>query len=134
MTQRKDRHGSQQNTIYGAGNIVTDGEIIDSRLIAHAQNSPVQNSPVQNSTVQDLREQLARAHESLAAVPDPTAAQHDALDAVDLLQGEIDEDPDPAPDRLKRLRLQLRGLIAVLAPVAEVIGGVAAFEEILRHL
>lgn len=81
-----------------------------------------------------MREQLARAHESLAAVPDPTAAQQDALDAVNLLQDEIDEDPDPAPDRLKRLRLQLKGLIAVLAPVAEVIGGAAAFEEILRHL
>jgi len=124
MTQRKDRHGSQQNTIYGAGNIVTGGEITNTHLIAHAHNS----------TVQDLREQLAQAHESLAAVPDPTAAQQDALDAVDLLQDEIDKDPDPAPDRLKRLRLQLRGLIAVLAPAAEVIGGVAAFEEILRHL
>lgn len=124
MTQPKDRQGSQQNTIYGAGNIVTGGKINKSRVIAHTQNS----------TVQDLRGLLARAHESLAAVPDPTAAQQDALDAVDLLQNEIDEDPDPAPDRLKRLRLQVRGLIAVLAPVAEVIGGVAAFEEILRHL
>lgn len=124
MTQPKDRQGSQQNTIYGAGNIVTGGKINKSRVIAHTQNS----------TVQDLRELLARAHESLAAVPDPTAAQQDALDAVDLLQNEIDEDPDPAPDRLKRLRLQVRGLIAVLTPVAEVIGGVAAFEEILRHL
>jgi hypothetical protein len=129
MTQPKDHHGSQQNTIYGAGNIVTGGKITNSHLIAHAQNSTVQNS-----TVQDLREQLARAHESLAAVPNPTAAQQGALDAVDLLQDEIAEDPDPAPDRLKRLRLQLRGLIAVLAPVAELIGGVAAFEEILRHL
>jgi hypothetical protein len=124
MTRREDRHGSQRNTIHGTGNIVTGGKIIKSRIIAHTQNS----------TVQDLREQLARAHESLAAVPDPTAAQQDALDAVNLLQDEIDEDPDPAPDRLKRLRLQLRGLIAVLAPVAEVIGGVAAFEEILHHL
>lgn len=124
MTRREDRPGSQQNTIHGTGNIVTGGKITKSRLIAHTQNS----------TVQDLREQLARAHESLAAVPDPTAAQQDALDAVNLLQDEIDEDPDPAPDRLKRLRLQLKGLIAVLAPVAEVIGGAAAFEEILRHL
>lgn len=129
MTQPKDRQGSQRNTIYGAGNIVTGGKVTKSRVIAHTQNSTVQNS-----TVQDLRELLARAHESLAAVPDPTATQQDALDAVDLLQNEIDEDPDPAPDRLKRLRLQVRGLIAVLAPVAEVIGGVAAFEEILRHL
>jgi hypothetical protein len=124
MTRREDRPGSQRNTIHGTGNIVTGGKITKSRLIAYTQNA----------TVQDLREQLARAHESLAAVPDPTAGQQDALDAVDLLQDEIDNDPDPAPDRLKRLRLQLRGLIAVLAPVAEVIGGVAAFEEILRRL
>jgi hypothetical protein len=124
MTRRRDRPGSQRNTIHGTGNIVTGGKITKSRLVAYTQNA----------TVQDLREQLARAHESLAAVPDPTAGQQDALDAVDLLQDEIDKDPDPAPDRLKRLRLQLRGLIAVLAPVAEVIGGVAAFEEILRRL
>ena len=65
---------------------------------------------------------------------DPTADQQDALEAVDLLQGDMDQDPDPGPAALKRLRVRLKGLIAALAPVAELIGGVAAFEEILHHL
>jgi hypothetical protein len=127
MIQQEDPPGSQRNTIHGAGNIVTGGEITNSILAVTTVNQ-------QNPTVQQLRDQLTQVRQSLAAVPDRTADQQDALDAVDLLQGEIDQDPDPGPAGMKRLYLQLKGLIAVLAPVAELIGGVAALEEILHRL
>ncbi len=127
MTQPEDRLGRQRNTIHGAGIVVTGGTITNSSLT-------VATADQKNRAVQDLRDELARVCQSLAAVADPTVDQQDALDAVNLLRDDIDRDQNPAPARLKRLRLQLTGLIAVLAPVGEVIGGVAALEEILRHL
>lgn len=127
MTQPEDLPGSQQNTIHGTGNIITGGKMINSRPIAKTVSQ-------QNPTVQRLRDELAQVRQSLASAADPTADQQDALEAVDLFQDEIDQDPDPGPVGMKRLRVRLKGLIAVLAPVAELIGGVAAFEEILHRL
>jgi hypothetical protein len=127
MPQPEGLPGSQQNTIIGTGNIITGGRVINSRVTATTVNQ-------QNPTMLQLREELTRVQRCLAAVEDPTADQQDALEAVDMLEGELAQDPDPRPDGLKRLRARIKGLIAVLAPVAEIIGGVAAFEEIVRRL
>jgi hypothetical protein len=128
MPEQGPSAGSQRNSITGTGNIVTGGTLIGSQVVA--KTGP--NSP--NSLIEQLQAELAGARQRLAGVQDPTSDHEDALEAVDALQGVIAQDPDPDLGGLKRLRLRVKGLIGVLAPVAEVIGGVAAFEEIWRHL
>jgi len=127
MPRSGELPGSQQNTIIGAGNIVTGGRVSNSSLNA----TTVQQ---QTPTIQELCEKLTQVRQCLVTVEVPTTDQQDALEAVDMLQGELAQDPDPGPEGLKRLRVRIKGLIAVLAPVAELVGGVAAFEEILRRL
>jgi hypothetical protein len=91
------------------------------------------NAP-QNPVIRVLQDELARARQCLARVEAPTADHEDALEAVAHMQAEVAKDPDPDQRGLRLLRLQVKGLIGVLTPVAETIGGVAAFEEICRHL
>lgn len=120
--------GSQSNSIRGTGNIVTGGTFTDSQVSATTVNAP------QNPWIRQLQDELARMRERLAGVQAPTDDHEDAIEALVELQDEVAQDPDPDQGGLRRLRKRVRQLIGVLAPVAEVIGGVAALEEICRHL
>ena len=128
MPNPEENPGGPRNIIAGTGNIVTGGKFINSQVVAETVSGPP------NSLVRQLRDELTRARECLAAVEVPTADHEDAMKAIDALQGQVARDPDPDQRGLGRLRLRIKQLIGVLTPVAEVIGGVAAFEEIWRHL
>jgi hypothetical protein len=120
--------GSQRNIIRGTGSIVTGGTFTDSQVSATTVNAP------QNPLIQQLQDELSRARERLAGVQVPTADHEDAMEAVVELQDELGRNPDPDRGGLRRLRVRVRQVIGVLAPVAGIIGGVDALENICRHL
>jgi hypothetical protein len=118
---------SQRTTIVGTGNIITGGRMIKSQVVAKTVSA-------QNPVIQQLQDELSRARERLAGVQVPTADHEDAMEAVDELQDELGRNPDPDQGGLRRLRVRVRQVIGVLAPVAGIIGGVDALENICRHL
>jgi hypothetical protein len=118
---------SQRNTIVGTGNIITGGRMIKSQVVAKTVSA-------QNPVIQQLQDELSRARERLAGVQVPTADHEDAMEAVDELQDELGRNPDPDQGGLRRLRVRVRQVIGVLAPVAGIIGGVDALENICLHL
>jgi hypothetical protein len=128
MPKHEGIPGSQSNNIRGTGNIVTGGTFTDSQVSAATVNAP------QNPLIRQLQDELARMRARLAGVQAPTDDHEDVIEALVELQDEVAQDPDPDQGGLRRLRKRVRQLIGVLAPVAEVIGGVAALEEICRHL
>jgi hypothetical protein len=128
MSECERNRGPQHNAIFGAGQIITGGVLFNNRIEAKNFNGP------QNPLIRQLQDELTRARQCLADDPASTVDHEDAVEALDALQGEIAQDPDPDQRGLKVLRLRVKALIGVLLPVAEIIGGVAAFEEICRHL
>ena len=121
--------GSQHNTVIGNGNIVTGGKFTNSAVVAKT----VYGSQ-KKEVIRQLQDELARVRQCLAGVQAPTADDEDAMEAVNALQGEVAQDPDPDQRGLRRLRVRVKALIGVLLPVAEIIGGVAALQDICRHL
>jgi hypothetical protein len=128
MSECERNRGPQHNAIFGAGQIITGGVLFNNRIEAKHFTGP------QNPLIRQLQDELTRARQCLADDPASTVDHEDAVEALDALQGEIAQDPDPDQRGLKVLRLRVKALIGVLLPVAEIIGGVAAFEEICRHL
>jgi hypothetical protein len=128
MPKNEGIPGSQRNVIRGTGNIVTGGTFTDSQVSATTVNAP------QNPLVQQLQRELNKVRECLAGVQAPTADHEDAMKAVVELQNELGRNPDPDQGGLRRLRVRVRQVIGVLAPVAGIIGGVDALENICRHL
>lgn len=120
--------GSQRNTVNGTGNIITGGTFTASQVSATTVNAR------QKPVILQLRDELARVSQCLDGVDAPTADHEDAREAVAELQAELAKDPDPDQHGLRRLRKQVRQLIGVLTPVAGIIGGVAALQEICQHL
>lgn len=127
MPKSEESPGSQRNTIVGTGNIITGGRVIKSQVVAKTVSA-------QNPVIQQLQDELSRVRGCLAGVQAPTDDHEDAMEAVDELRDEVARDPDPDQRGLRRLRVRVRQLIGVLTPVAGIIGGVAAFEEICRAL
>ena len=120
--------GSQRNIIRGTGNIVTGGTFTDSHVSATTVNAP------QNPLIRQLQDELTRMRKCLAGVHAPTNDHEDAMEAVVELQDELARNPDPDQGGLRRVRVRVRQVMGVLTPVAGIIGGVAAFEEICQHL
>ena len=50
------------------------------------------------------------------------------------MEADLRSMPDGDPDAPKKFRRRVKELLGVLAPVAEIIGGVAALQAILAHL
>jgi hypothetical protein len=128
MPKSEGNPSSRHNTIVGTGNIVTGGTFTDSQVSATTVNAP------QNPLIRQLQDELTRIRECLAGEQAPTDDHEDALEAVAELQDELARNPDPDPGGLRRLRVRVRQVMGVLTPVAGIIGGVAAFEEICQHL
>jgi hypothetical protein len=111
-----------------------------------------------NNAIGDGNRQMNTRHEMHARGPDPweplarelarirrrlAEDRGDSVDAVDLddavssvtaAEREISGTGDRGPDAGRSMRLRIKGLIGILAPVAEIIGSVAALESILQHL
>lgn len=83
-----------------------------------------------------LEAELARIRLTLQADDGAADAgdRDDAIDAVDCLQRVLPDMDEDDPNSRKTFRRRIRALIGVLAPVAEIIGGVAALEAIVQHL
>ena len=56
------------------------------------------------------------------------------MEAIVELQDEVARNADPDQTGLRRLRIRVRQIIGVLAPVAGTVGSVDALENICRHL
>ena len=118
---------NQRNTVCGTGNIITGGTFTGTEVSATTVNAP------QKPPIQQLQDELTRMRKCLAGAQAPTDDHEDAMEAVAELQDELARDPDPDPGGLA-LRVRVRQVMGVLTPVAGIIGGVAALEEICQHL
>jgi hypothetical protein len=119
---------NQRNTVSGTGNIITGGTFTGTEVSATTVNAP------QKPPIQQLQDELTRMRECLAGVQALTDDHENAMEAVAELQDELATDPDPDPGGLRRLRVRVRQVMGVLTPVAGIIGGVAALEEICQRL
>lgn len=133
----------QQNTGTGAGISVTGSTISGSQLTAvsgHSNRVVTTNQP--EGTNDDsaltaaqlkLSTQLAGIRELLLEHHDPARAtdREDAIEAVTALQADIGK--QVITDR-RTLRQRIKALVGALRPVAEIVGGIAALEAIVRGL
>jgi len=60
--------------------------------------------------------------------------REDALGSVADAENELTSTETRSPEARRSMRLRLKALVGILAPVAEIIGGVAALEAIWPHL
>jgi hypothetical protein len=140
MTRNEDHQTIQHNVINGDGNIAA-GTFTHSQVINqsgdhnHAANNIVRGNDKLGPLVKDLETQLAEVRSRLDGIQDPrfSTDRDDALDAVTALQTDLPRMGDE-PGTSKRLRQRVKELLGALAPVAEIIGGVAALQGILQHL
>jgi hypothetical protein len=87
--------------------------------------------------VGNLDQELARIRRRLEEDGSNSVAvvdRDDAIESVKAAQGELSATDNTNPEARRNIRLRVKGLIGILAPVAEIIGGVAALEAICQHL
>jgi hypothetical protein len=134
----------QPHASSGAGNLVTGSTISGSPLTAVSGDSNrvvITNQPTtgisDDAVLAALRAglsaELAEIRELLLKHHDPARAtdREDAIEAVTALQTDLAK---PELSDRKTLRQRIKGLIGTLKSVAEIIGGIAALEAIVRGL
>jgi hypothetical protein len=140
---RDERAAHVDRYTVGTGNIITGGTVTNSpitNLGGKHGRADVTNAPSpdrQPPWLPRLRDELARIGFSLEAEYDPAISVEDRDDAVETvraLQAEVADAQASGQADVRSFRRRVRELIGVLAPVAEVIGGVAALEAIVQHL
>ncbi|HEV2933509.1 MAG TPA: hypothetical protein VGY96_10280, partial [Streptosporangiaceae bacterium] len=85
----------------------------------------------------DLEKELAQIRRRLEADRGSSVAvvdRDDAIASVKAAQAEASAADSASPEARRSMRLRVKSLIGILAPVAEIIGGVAALEAIWPHL
>lgn len=140
MARNEDHRITRNNIVNSDGNI-TAGTFTHSQVINqsgdhnNAANTIARRNDALNPLVQDLETQLAEVRARLDSIQDSrfSTDRDDALDAVTALETDLPRMGD-GPDTSKRLRQRVKELLGVLAPVADIIGGVAALQGILQHL
>ena len=139
MTGNEDFRGG--NFISGSGNITT-GTFTDSQVVSvSGSNNKVTTDVSDNSVALDpwgnLEKELARIRRRLEADRGSSVAvvdRDDAMASVKAAQAEASAADSTSPEARRSMRLRVKSLIGILAPVAEIIGGVAALEAIWPHL
>jgi hypothetical protein len=139
MTGNEDFRGS--NFIGGSGNITT-GTFTGSPVVSvSGSNNTVTNQVSDNSVALDpwgnLEKELARIRQRLEADRGSSVAvvdRDDAIASVKAAQAEASAADGTSPEARRSIRLRVKGLIGILVPVAEIIGGVAGLEAIWPHL
>jgi hypothetical protein len=133
----------QQNTGAGAGISVTGSTVSGSQLTAVSGDSNrvvTTNQPDGKSdnaalaaAQRELSTQLAGIRELLLEHHDPARAadREDAIEAVTALQADLGK---PVITDRKTLRQRIKAVTGALQPVADIIGGIAALEAIVRGL
>ena len=133
MTSDEETSRSEQNYSVGTGNIIIRSKITKSPITT--VGGPAENR--QPPWLTQLQAELARIRRVLEEVHDPevsTDDRDDAIDAVLDLETAAANAQESGQADPKGFRLRVKALIGVLAPVAEIIGGVAALQAILQHL
>jgi len=77
-----------------------------------------------------IRQRLEEDRSNCVAAVD----REDALGSVADAEDELTSTETRSPEARRSMRLRVKSLIGILAPVAEIIGGVAALEAIWPHL
>jgi hypothetical protein len=139
---KDERAAHVQRYTVGTGNIITGGTVTNSpitNLGGERSRADVTNAPSSDQPpwLPRLRDELARIGFSLEVDHDPAISvddRDDAAETVRALQAEVADAQASGQADVRSFRRRVRELIGVLAPVAEVIGGVAALEAIARHL
>ena len=129
------------NFIGGSGNI-TAGTFTDSQVVSVSGSQNTATVHVSDSSVAldpwgHLEKELARIRRRLEEDRSSSVAvadRDDAIESVKAAQGAISATDSTTPEARRSIRLRIKGLIGILAPVAEIIGGVAALEVIWPHL
>jgi len=129
------------NFIGGSGNTIM-GTFTDSQVVSvsGSQNTAavhVSDSSVTMDPWGTLDRELARIRQRLEADRSNSVAlvdRDDAIESVIATQGEISVADRANPEARRSMRLRIKGLIGIMAPVAEIIGGVAGLEAICQHL
>ena len=132
MSRDESAARGQRYTV-GTGNIITGGKIQDSSIVTVGVTAEGQ----QPAWLPPLRAELARLRVLLEEVHDPAISaddRDDAIGAVRALETEAASAVDSGQADPKGFRWRVKALIGILAPVADIVGGVAALEMILRHL
>ena len=127
--------GSQKNTARDGGVIYSgtfNGPI--ATTTGDAGSATNVSSGMQDQLINALRDQLGEARRLLKENHDPekTADCADAVEEIDMLDRELAERReyrDPG-----KLRHRLKQLVGTLTPVTDIIGGTAAFLEIINAL
>ncbi len=140
MTGNRRSARGRQNVVIGSGNIT--GGVTDSQVnIVTGDGGLAYNDHTLSTAAQDpwpdqLRNELTRIRRLLEEDHDPARAvdRDDAIEAVTILEAEFLGAQDSSPGDPKGFRRRVKELIGVLAPVAEIVGGVAALQAILLHL
>jgi len=128
----------EHNTIIGAGNIIKGGNIRNSPMTNVVQDQQVRvsapsSAEEQHPVLEQLRDELERIRLLLANAQNQTAIadRDDAMESIVAVQGVV---ASQGAGDSKGLRMRVKGLIGVLLPVADIIGGVAALQAICQHL
>jgi hypothetical protein len=131
----------QHNKVTGTGSIITGGTFNNSQVTSTTVNSGA-DAGSQAYWAGRLADELAQAHgrlvdPGLPATPDLTdavAAIEELQDEVAAFREELAAGPPPDQESQTMLRRRVKALLGVLLPVAEMIGGIAGFQDILHHL
>jgi len=129
------------NFVGGSGNI-TIGTFTDSQVVSVSGSQNTAAVHVSDSSVAldpwgNLEKELARIRRRLEEDGSNSVAvvdRGDAIESVKGAQGELSATDYTNPEARRSIRLRVKGLIGILAPVAEIIGSVAALEAICQHL
>jgi hypothetical protein len=135
VTHADGTPGSKKN-IADHGAVIYSGNFSAPIATATGRDSRVVNvsTGVNDRLISELREQLSEVRRLLVETHDPGRAAdcEDAIAEIDSLDGELS---DPREDRdVGKLRRRLKKLVGTLLPVADIIGGTAAFLEIINDL
>lgn len=115
--------GSQLTAVSGDGN----------RVVTTNQPQGTKDDAALAAAQLELSTQLAGIRELLLEHHDPARAtdREDAIEAVTALQADLGK---PVITDRKTLRQRIKALAGALQPVAEIVGGIAALEAIVRGL
>jgi hypothetical protein len=140
MTGNEDLRGG--HFIGDSGNIIS-GTFTGSQAtnVSGSQNTATVRvtgtSAARDPWLERLTEELARIRRRLeedCSSSVATVDRDDAIESVIAAEGEVAHRQDGSQAEGRSMRLRIKGLIGILAPVAEIIGGVAALEAICQHL
>ncbi len=129
--------GRQENVVFGGGVINTgnnnqiNNAIGDGNDQANTRNEMRAGGP---DPWQPLAEELARIRRQLEEDRSNSVAAVDRQDAIIAVEEAMSLTATGNSAAPQSMRLRIKGLIGILAPVAEIIGGVAALEAIVQHL